>query len=107
MGQARGGCNPRQYRLQPLLDFLILETQDEQALFLKLLVAVLVVGLLLTIAVYGTIQLDHEPMLHAIEVDNVAVERLLPPKLEPVQPPVAQTCPQSLLRGRAHSAELA
>src|SRR2546426_4219511 len=85
----------------------IRETQDSQTPLVKLPVAILIVRLLLSVLVHGAVQLDDEPVFRSIAVHDVAVERLLAPKLEAVEPAVAQTFPQASFRGRAGPAQLA
>jgi hypothetical protein len=57
--------------------------------------------------VAAAVQLDRQSRFVAVEVENIAAQRVLPPKLRARELPVAQKLPQQLLRIRRPLAKLA
>jgi hypothetical protein len=76
----------------------ICEVEHPDTMDVKVFAPRLVVRLAILGEVLSSICFDSQPMLRAIEVENVRPELMLPPKLGPLQLAASENAPQLPLR---------
>jgi len=98
VGGGGAGLNPTHYLRQNTLQILqhihVAEPQHSQAFPLKIVRPQPILFQTDITVVLATVELDHQPQLRTVEIQNIGRERMLPPKLVTGQLSVAQTAPE-------------